>query len=289
MKILSCPVCADDKHQRNVLGFDARGCGVCGLIYKSEMRTTEELYNYYRYEYYAKHIVDYRRLRNRSIRLCCVIAQFLQRPVQRHLDVGSAEGLLSNAVHTIWGNASFGVELCKEARAQCKGLQQIWETVDDIPQDIESFDLITMSHVLEHISEPMHILTKIRHLLNKKNGHLVLEVPNFSGEPTALPPNSVTSHVLGFTQTSLKWCLNKAGFYIREIQTALPLLSRWGEKAPIYLTAICTAEPMDEIDNAVHRNAVWLDDDSERLTIADIKDAASIPELTTIARGSKLE
>lgn len=251
-----CPICEETTPRKSIADWDAIGCERCGTIYKPDLGTTEELYDFYRHEYYDRRNWDLQRVQNRSVRFCTIIGQFIHRPIEKHLDIGSANGLLLDAVRLIWENESYGVELCERARADCHPDIISWETID---QAHGRFDLITLSHVLEHLPEPMDMLRHIHRLLRKRDGHLVLEVPNFCGEPTALPPTEASSHVLGFSQYSLQFALEKAGFFVREIQTALPLDAPWGHRTASYLTAICTAKPMSKIVNAVQRSYVQLD------------------------------
>jgi len=252
-----CPVCEEHTERKYLPHWEAVGCSACGLLYKPDMSTTEELYNYYRYEYLDHRTPGPDRIQNRAIRLASIIGQFFIKSPERHLDIGSAQGELLEAVHCIWGTERVGVELCKRSVANYDPEIKVYETVDKVKG---KFDLITMSHVLEHLPEPMKMLRDIHKVLRKRDGHLIIEVPNVCGEPTALPPTKMSSHVLGFSQPSLHTALVYAGFYVREIQTALPLGFIWGKRPPAYLTAVATIKPMGEIKNVAERNYVQLDD-----------------------------
>lgn len=247
-KLSECPVCRENTKRRWLPDFEAVGCECCGLVYKNDLGTTEELYDYYRYEYWNERTLDAERLHNRCVRLCSVVVQFSDgKPVQKHLDVGSSRGWLLDIINSIYDNEMYGVELCEYAREQCDDDIVLYETIDKVPR-YPKFDLITMSHVLEHLPEPMPMLYSIWGRL-RHDGIFVCEVPNFPGEPTALPPTEKSSHVLGFSQNSLRFCLEKAGFHVREIQTALPLDCPWGKRPPSYLTAICTAKRKSVVED----------------------------------------
>jgi SAM-dependent methyltransferase len=51
---------------------------------------------------------------------------------------------------------------------------KIYSRIEDIDQE---FDVVTMFHVLEHLSNPVKTLENIKHILSK-NGKLIIEVPN---------------------------------------------------------------------------------------------------------------
>ncbi len=82
----------------------------------------------------------------------------------------------------------------------------------------ETFDLITMSHVLEHVDNPTTMLEKLRTWL-KPNGILALEVPNV--EAVCQSPKSTfhTAHLFNFNPETLALLAKKTGFLV--IQSAL--------------------------------------------------------------------
>ncbi|GDX85266.1 hypothetical protein LBMAG43_13080 [Methylococcaceae bacterium] len=77
----------------------------------------------------------------------------------------------------------------------------------------ESFDFITMSHVLEHVDNPTTMLEKLRTWL-KPNGILALEVPNV--EAVCQSPKSTfhTAHLFNFNPETLALLAEKTGFSV---------------------------------------------------------------------------
>lgn len=82
-------------------------------------------------------------------------------------------------------------------------------------KDLGTFDVITMWHVLEHVPDPVEVLTKLRALLNP-GGVLIVSVPNFSSWQSTVfkgswfhldPPR----HLLQFEPDTLTDCLGRAG------------------------------------------------------------------------------
>jgi SAM-dependent methyltransferase len=91
------------------------------------------------------------------------------------LEIGCASGFFLYEVRDYVKTTS-GVELTNEyvKYAVSKGLD-VKKTLDEIPDD--SYDLIFMFHVLEHIGDPIQFLIDIRKKLTDQ-GKLIIEVPN---------------------------------------------------------------------------------------------------------------
>jgi SAM-dependent methyltransferase len=86
----------------------------------------------------------------------------------------------------------------------------------------ESFDLVTLWHVLEHLYDPARVLAHIRRLL-KPGGLLMLEVPNFSSVCSRLfqsywAPLESPRHLFQFTPKTLKALLQKNGFQVDRVR-----------------------------------------------------------------------
>jgi 2-polyprenyl-3-methyl-5-hydroxy-6-metoxy-1,4-benzoquinol methylase len=91
------------------------------------------------------------------------------------LEIGCASGYFLFEVKDKVKNVT-GVELTKEYAiyARSKGLD-VKNSLDEVPDN--SYDLIFMFHVLEHIDDPINFLKEIKNKL-KHNGRLIIEVPN---------------------------------------------------------------------------------------------------------------
>lgn len=77
----------------------------------------------------------------------------------------------------------------------------------------ESFDFISMSHVLEHVDNPSLVLKKIHGWL-KNDGLLAIEVPNV--EAICQSPKSTfhSAHLFNFNQATLSLLAEKSGFTV---------------------------------------------------------------------------
>ena len=90
-------------------------------------------------------------------------------------------------------------------------------SLESIAYTDNTFDAITMSHVIEHVSNPVALLQECYRIL-KPGGYLVLVTPNINSWGHAIfkynwrglePPR----HLHIFSQSTLQTCVKKAGFY----------------------------------------------------------------------------
>ena len=105
----------------------------------------------------------------------------------------------------------------------------VFQNVSDIPNNIRrrGYDIITMFHVLEHISDPKAILGELSEIL-ADDGKIIVEVPNADDVLLTLYNNEPFSnftywscHLFLYTATTLQILFNQMNFkvnYIRQIQ-----------------------------------------------------------------------
>ncbi len=130
----------------------------------------------------------------------------------RVLDVGSGGGEFSYLLQSR-GHEVRGVEpnrgYAGYAKAQY-GLDVAVGFIDDVELESESYDLITIWHVLEHTEHPGAVLRKLQAAL-KSGGVLVVEVPNV--EATCQAPSSTfhEAHLYNFNRCSLAGLAEKSG------------------------------------------------------------------------------
>ena len=109
-----------------------------------------------------------------------------------------------------------GSDLSPTAVVQAKSLYDIDLTVGSCEDSLaheHDLDLITLSHVLEHIYDPPQSLAAI-HAALRPNGHFLMEVPCLIA-PERCPPGMFTmEHVNYFEQTSLTNLLARSGLEV---------------------------------------------------------------------------
>ncbi|MEM9775017.1 MAG: class I SAM-dependent methyltransferase [Chloroflexota bacterium] len=152
------------------------------------------------------------------------------------LDIGCATGLFLGAMQQN-GWECTGIEPSQYASEYARsqyGLEVVTGTLEDTQMPSNSFDVVTMWDVLEHVDDPMETLNEVNRLL-KPNGLLVVSLPN---------PNSVEASIFGdswigwdrprhlniFSTEVIKKYLDKTGYQFEKVESfggrlALTLMS----------------------------------------------------------------
>ena len=136
------------------------------------------------------------------------------------LDVGAGTGdFLVRAEKKGWTIS--GVEPSREARelASKKGIH-LTENTASLPS--ESFDVITLWHVLEHIPDLEKQILELQRLL-KKNGLLIVAVPNFKSFDAYKYKNDwaafdVPRHLWHFSRNSIERIFDPFGFKLQQVR-----------------------------------------------------------------------
>jgi SAM-dependent methyltransferase len=144
---------------------------------------------------------------------------------RRIADIGCGIGVfLAVAKRNGWN--AIGIEASQHAAARAKKYYDV-DILDSLSKvKDESFDVVRLSHVLEHVSEPQLFLSEVRRIL-APGGIIHVLVPNRESLSSYLVntirrwrnscPNLSTAvypdmHVLGFSHLSLIEVLSKRGF-----------------------------------------------------------------------------
>jgi SAM-dependent methyltransferase len=94
------------------------------------------------------------------------------------------------------------------------GLPIFYGRLEAAPFRPQSFDLITLWAVLEHVHDPMSVLRRVRELLKPRGRALVL-VPNFNSIPGRfLRHDDVPRHLLMFTKSTFRRAAEAAGLTV---------------------------------------------------------------------------
>ena len=107
----------------------------------------------------------------------------------------------------------------------------IESSVEEFSTD-EVFDVIWMSHVLEHLLEPMNFLKKIKDNL-KNNGIFFIEVPNCEYEPMLQSSIQKNPHLFHFTTKSLSKLVEKLDYKILSCDVFRPATKSEGMRQKI--------------------------------------------------------
>ena len=150
------------------------------------------------------------------------------RPGGRLLDVGCGNGhFLAQIAALGWRAEGVDPDPAGVAAARAAGLRVRQGTLADFDDEhAGAFDVVTLSHVIEHLHEPRTELTRIRRLL-RPGGLLWIATPNLEGlghrryGPAWVhldPPR----HLVLFTRDSLEELLRQTGFAPQPAPAAAP-------------------------------------------------------------------
>jgi SAM-dependent methyltransferase len=201
-------------------------CQECGLIYLNPRPVISEIDRYYPADY-PPHLApvqaakgrisrwDVRYGLNKRLRALTAL-----QPRGRLLDVGCATGaFIAFAREQGWD--VHGVELADTAASFCRNVLHLPVVTGDLLQTdypAESFDVITLWTVLEHLHDPLATLHEIRRIL-QPSGLLALALPNVESLDAqffgpAWAGYDVPRHLYIMPNVTLERMLAQAGFSV---------------------------------------------------------------------------
>ena len=169
--------------------------------------------------------------------------------VGRLLDVGCGNGSFLSAFSPLAPNwALAGTEFDGKYKSVIEGIPGVEGLYLSNPIDVPgTFDLVTLIHVLEHIPDPIHMLSQLRSKLNP-NGLLFIEVPDLEHNPFDL---LIADHASHFTRQTLTRIAIDAGFSIRVSS------GNWVAKELSFLLSPDESEAsMEEVESAAYADLV---------------------------------
>jgi len=221
-EIARCPLCGSSERAR----FDSREshgerihnwiCRACGLVFMSPRRTPEELAAFYERGYrtaqQGTEAPTVAKLDFEEQRAEGQLAMFRQVTESIHdfLEVGCGGGRLMHLVEERLGARAVGIEPGAAYRdfLRREGLT-VYVSLDALleRETGRRFDLISLSHVLEHLPDPVAYLTRLRLALLRPTGRIYVEVPNLLAHTSFEP-----GHLCSFTALTLRRTVEAAGF-----------------------------------------------------------------------------
>lgn len=135
----------------------------------------------------------------------------------RILDIGPGRGEMLECIQR-WGYQNYlGIDISPDVIEFCRSLNYKCELVPDtvlwLKEHKESFDLITLLDVLEHIprSQTLTFLAAVKDSL-RIGGTLIIQVPNLESPEGYLTHFADFTHEVGFTEHSMRQVLAMSGF-----------------------------------------------------------------------------
>ena len=142
----------------------------------------------------------------------------------RLLEIGCAVGFLLRAARER-GFDAVGVEMSEWASAYARdelGLDVVTGRLEDVAFDADSFDVVVMADVIEHLTDPRATLREIRRVL-KPGGQLLLLTPD-AGSIVARAAGArwwglLDDHYFYFSRTNLRRFLESEDFVVDTLKS----------------------------------------------------------------------
>jgi SAM-dependent methyltransferase len=190
--------------------FCAVRCRQCGLVYVNPRPTLEEIHAYYPEEFYDTQINAGQLLHEKEQQLLLKYQYVKNLRPGTLLDVGCSKGeFLFFMQQKGW--EVHGIDFSTKP-PNVFGLDIVYGDFEAAGYKPESFDLVTLWAVLEHMYEPKQVLLKVQHVI-KPGGKIVLLVTNFKSLPAWLMRHDdIPRHTTLFTKRTLRDMLRRTGF-----------------------------------------------------------------------------
>ena len=273
LEFVNCNLCNSNSTRKFMMikGFNIVKCKKCGLIYVNPRLKENKLHQIYNKEYFSNEAFNgselpfygYHKYLEEKVYIQAtfnkrlkIINKFCRKG--RLLDIGCAFGFfLELAGNNGWDVQ--GIEISEHAYNYAKNvlkLPVLNKTLEEAGFKKNSFDVVTLFDVIEHMPDPKSTLKGIRKIL-KPNGLLVVTTPDI-GSITAkiLGKNweeirRVREHIYFFSEYTLKKILESLNFEVLKTESAGRFFSvkMAVERGNLYNKTIFTA--IGKISNAL--------------------------------------
>jgi SAM-dependent methyltransferase len=231
MEFVKCNLCGGQDYKRLFFGrdhllpteekFQVVKCSQCGLVFLNPRPDAYEIEHYYPREFFYN--PNTQKETELWLKKCIEVVGRIKKG-KRILDIGCGTGKLIYEMQSR-GWEVFGVDTSAIASSYTKeklGIKNIYnQDLLDVNLPEHYFDIITLWHVIEHLSDPLGTLKRIN-LLLKEDGVLIIDCPNFNSLARIIFrekwfPLFLPRHFYQFTPQILKRMLEIGGFMIEEI------------------------------------------------------------------------
>ena len=239
---MSCPVCLNPVTAPALVGtdflfestsktFTLYSCEACRCLFLHPMPDSREIERFYPADYWwnARRSGGLKKLESvyRKLALRDHIAFITKAAGDRGVDVldvgcgsGTLLGLLKQRGFRVTG-LDFSAEAAAIAKAE-NGVDVAVGTLEEAHFPAESFDVVTLFHVMEHVTNPRLVLAQVSRVL-KPNGVAILQVPNieswqfkiFGARWYGL---DIPRHVIDYSRNSMLKLLADSGFVVNRIR-----------------------------------------------------------------------
>jgi len=199
------------------IGFSI--CQKCGSVCQSPTIPFDKMLNYY--NCLAVYTNPGRQFKPSMAKIRDVEEQiqFIRRGIgelpKSALQIGSSDGYTLHGFKTAGVERVLGIEpgvASVEIARNLYGVECVNSSAEEFEVD-EEFELIILTHVLEHLYDPQAVLEKCRSIQGEKNnGYIYIEVPLLAGHDS-LPPGFFSfEHINYYTRENLTESICMAGY-----------------------------------------------------------------------------
>jgi SAM-dependent methyltransferase len=237
-----CPLCASDKTGLQIRckdyfiskeDFSIFKCSTCGFSFTQDYPEENEIGRFYESDDYISHSDTSRSFSDKLYRVARNIMLRKKRRLIKSvtglkqgaiLDIGSGTGYFAGTMKKAGWHVR-GIEINEKARNF--SISQFELNIlnpDKIPSlEKESFDCITLWHVMEHFHDPFNYFSEISRLL-KPGAACIVALPNCSSHDAKYYDRfwaawDVPRHLWHFNPTSFSLFSEKAGFSLEKLRS----------------------------------------------------------------------
>lgn len=197
-------------------------CLDCGMIYESPRYPAEVIVKGYMASEEGGHDSQYRMRVLSFYRALKKNKKSLPPPGAKVLDIGTAGGAFLDAARE-FGFDAYGMEPSRDLveRGKARGLKIEQGTIESHGFAAQSFDMVCLWDVIEHLPDPKAALIEIRKLL-KPNGVLLINFPDIGTWQAKLAGKKfwwiLSVHLHHFSKSTIRGICQRTGFEIFHLQ-----------------------------------------------------------------------
>ena len=224
----NCPICGSREREEDTLGGDTGWamCQKCFSAYKMSWPEQSAIEEFYEEEYRVLSedtFGEYPSKANKGTDIVRVGRQFeiIYKPLKqakRFLDYGCSSGWSVHCGQYL-GVESYGVELNKRDQEHAKRVWDItlYPRLEDLP--VRDFDVILMSHVIEHFIDPIGEMRKLCSDYMADKAYILFEVPSIKAASAW-----AAYHAVLFSPHGLAYAIEQAGMKVVFLNAPQPPL-----------------------------------------------------------------
>jgi SAM-dependent methyltransferase len=266
LEYVACPICSgwghrllferlDHTHQASDVRFRIVQCRLCSFVFINPRPTLAGIAQYYPPEFYETGVSADALLMEKSQTLEARLRLVGNVTPGRLLDVGCQKGEFIYVMRRRGWEVE-GVEFSRTP-PNLFAMPIFYGALGAAPFAAESFDLITLWAVLEHVHDPVGMLTLVRRFL-KPTGRAYVLVPNFNSIPARfMRHDDVPRHLVMFTKRTFREAAGRAGLRVRRFVFGDDIFSGSTRGILNFLWKLLHGETYDEILSQNRSAARW--------------------------------